>query len=120
MLCYIYGDYFELYVPGKLAGMLDGNMLPLGKVTEGMLVGTSAMLATQALMVFLSLVLPPSINKWLNIVFGLLFGAVTMLVISQGGWLFYRFLGVVEIVLLLTLVWQAWTWPRARPALVNA
>ena len=25
MFCYIYVDYFELYVPGKLQGMLDGT-----------------------------------------------------------------------------------------------
>ena len=25
MFCYIYGDYFELYVPGKLQGMLAGK-----------------------------------------------------------------------------------------------
>lgn len=28
MFCYIYGDYFELYVPGKVNGLLNGqNML---------------------------------------------------------------------------------------------
>ena len=25
MFCYIYGDYFGLYPPGKLQGMLDGT-----------------------------------------------------------------------------------------------
>ena len=33
MFCDIYGDYFELYVPGKLSSMLDGKMPPLGPVT---------------------------------------------------------------------------------------
>ena len=31
MFCYIYADYFGLYVPGKLQGMLEGKMGPLGK-----------------------------------------------------------------------------------------
>lgn len=26
MFCYVYGDYFELYVPGKLQDMLNGEM----------------------------------------------------------------------------------------------
>jgi hypothetical protein len=27
MFCYIYGDYFELYVPKKVEGLLNGNNL---------------------------------------------------------------------------------------------
>ena len=27
MFCYLYGDYFELYVPQKLEGMINGNNL---------------------------------------------------------------------------------------------
>jgi hypothetical protein len=33
MFCYIYGDYFGLYVPGKLKGMLAGEG-PIGPVSE--------------------------------------------------------------------------------------
>jgi hypothetical protein len=114
MFCYIYGDYFELYVPGKLSSMIDGKMLPLGSVTQGMLVGTSTMMATQAIMVFFSLVAPPHLNRWLNVVFGFLFSFIVTMVITQGGWVFYKLLGVVEIALLLILVWQAWKWPRSQ------
>jgi hypothetical protein len=112
MFLYIYGDYFELYVPGKLSSMLAGNMLPLGQVTQGMLVGTSAMLAIQALMTFFSLVAPPALNRLVNIVCGLVFSAIVGLVITQGGWIFYKLLGVVEIGLLLTISSLAWKWPR--------
>lgn len=112
MFLYIYGDYFELYVPGKLSSMLAGNMLPLGQVTQGMLVGTSAMLATQALMTFFSLVAPPPLNRLVNIICGLAFSAIVAAVITQGGWIFYKLLGVVEIALLLTISSLAWKWPR--------
>ena len=57
MFCYVYGDYFGLYVPGKLAGMLAGRMAPLGAVTPNVLLGTSAMMAVPALMVCLALLL---------------------------------------------------------------
>ena len=112
MFCYLYGDYFELYVPGKLSSMLEGKMLPLGTVTQGMLVGTSVMMAVQCVMVFLPLVMKPAVNRWVNLFFGLVFAVIVLLVISQGGWIFYKFLGVVEIALLLAVVWQAWNWPR--------
>jgi hypothetical protein len=70
------------------------------------------MLAIQSVMVFLSLVMKPPFNKWVNLIFGLVFAAIVLLVITQGGWTFYKLLGAVEIALLLGIVWQAWTWPR--------
>jgi hypothetical protein len=112
MFLYIYGDYFELYVPGKLSSMLAGNMLPLGPVTQGMLVGTSTMLAMQALMTFFSLVAPPALNRLVNTICGLACSAVVAMVITQGGWIYYKLLGVVEIALLLTISSLAWKWPR--------
>jgi hypothetical protein len=27
MFCYLYGDYFELYVPNKVAGLISGDNL---------------------------------------------------------------------------------------------
>lgn len=112
MFCYLYGDYFELYVPGKLASMLDGKILPIGPVTQTILIGTSAMLALQSVMVFLSLVLKPRLNKWMNLIFGVVFAAIVLMVITSGGWVFYKLLGAVEIALLLGVVWYAWNWPR--------
>jgi len=113
--CYIYGDYFELYVPGKLSSMLDGKMVPLGAVTQNILVGTSVMLAIPSVMVFLSLVLKPSISRWLNILFGLFYTAIMLLAI-RGTWNFYVFFGLVEIALTLTIVWLSWKWPKASDA----
>ena len=113
---FIYGDYFALYVPGKLGEMLANKMgmlgpITLGTVTQGALVGASIMLAIPSLLVFLSLVMNASINRWINISFGALY-TVILLVLIQGGWIFLRFYGVVEIALTLTIVWQAWKWPR--------
>jgi hypothetical protein len=111
MFCYIYGDYFELYIPGKLAGMLEGKIQPLGPVTQAALLGTSVMMAIPSVMVFLSLVMKPRINRWANIILGAIYTLIMLLVI-QGTWTFYKFFGIVEILLTSTIVWQAWKWPR--------
>lgn len=111
MFCYIYGDYFGLYPPGKLQGMLDGRMGPLGPVTQGVLLGTAALMAIPSLMVVLTLVLRPPIARWANILFGALF-TVIMLITMPGAWAFYFFLGVIEVALTALIVWYAWTWPR--------
>jgi hypothetical protein len=110
--CYIYGDYFELYVPGKLEAMLQGKMPPLGNVTEAVLLGTSAMLAVPCVMVCLSLLLRPDVNRWLNIVTGVVYTAIMLLIAVRNVWWFYRFFAVVEIALTCAVVWHAWRWPR--------
>lgn len=110
MFCYIYGDYFGLYVPGKLSGMLAGEG-PIGAISQSGLVITSILLAVPGLMVFLSLVLPPTVCRWANILFGIFYIAVMALTLP-GAWTFYMLLGAVEIVLGLFTVWYAWRWPR--------
>ena len=110
MFCYVYGDYFELYTPGKLQGMMGGNT-GMGAVSQGALLGMSAMMAIPCLMGFLSLVLPAGLVRWLNVAFGVLFTAVMVLAV-RGSWRFYVFFGVIEMVLTLTIVWFAWRWPR--------
>lgn len=110
MFCYVYGDYFGLYVPGKLKGMLDGEG-PVGPVSEASLVMTALLLAMPGLMVFLSLALSPRLCRWANIVLGLFYAAV-MLLTMPGAWWFYITLGVIEVALLLLIVVCAWRWPR--------
>ena len=111
MFCYVYGDYFELYEPGKLREMLEGKMMPLGPVTQGMLLGTSILMAIPAVMVFLSLALRPTPNRWANIILGAIYTLI-MVMTMPGAWAFYIFLGVVEVALTALIVWYAWNWPR--------
>lgn len=64
MFCYIYGDYFQLYVPGKVDGLISGqNMLD----NPFKLLMASLLLAIPALMVCLSVILKPVINRFLNL-----------------------------------------------------
>lgn len=110
IFCYIYGDYFGLFVPGMLQGMLEGKIRPLGPATQGVLVGTSLMMAIPSVMVFLSLVLKANLNRRVNIIFGAIYTVIIL--ITMWNWAFYIFLGVVEIVLTALIVWYAWHWPK--------
>jgi len=111
-LCYLYGDYFELYVPEKVSGLVSGeNLLD----TPVKLLSASVLLAIPAMMVFLSVFLQPGVNRWLNILTGLFFTAimVSIAVTSLMPWrAFYVFLAVVESIITATIVWTAWHWPR--------
>jgi Family of unknown function (DUF6326) len=69
-------------------------------------------IAIASVMVFLSLVLSPTVNRWTNIVLPSLY--VVSIVASAIGETsaYYWFLSIAESALLLLIVWYAWTWPR--------
>jgi len=115
VFCYIYGDYFGLYVPGMLQSMLDGRMGPLGPTTQNVLLGTTALMAIPSLMPIGCMVLKPRWNRAANVVLGLVYSAV-MVVTLPGAWRFYQALGVVEILLTLAVCGYAWNWPRTIDA----
>ncbi len=116
MFCYIYGDIFRLFQLGELQGMLEGKMWSL-PVTQGLLLGTSIMMAIPGVMVFLSLALRPDLNRWLNIICGVFYTAIMLFTMAMpGAWAFYIFLGVVEVALTVLIVWYAWSWPKQGEA----
>ena len=110
MLCYIYADYFGLYEPGKVQDILNSQFFGVGPTTQGVLLGASLMLAIPSLMIFLSVALPPVLNRWLNIVAGAAYTAIILN--TMWGWVFYIFYGVIEISLTSLVVWYAWRWPK--------
>ena len=107
---YLYGDYFQLYQPGQLQGMFAGRTA-FGSVSQAALLGMAAIMIIPSLMPFLSLALPASLNRWLNVVAGVLYTSIMILAI-RGGWHFYILYGLIEITLTSLVVWYAWTWPR--------
>jgi len=112
MFCYIYGDYFELYVPKKVEGLISGaNMLD----SPTKLFLASVLLAIPALMIFLSILLKPAINRLLNIIFGILYTSMMILIAitSISSWYtFYVFLAILESLITFLIVWYAWKWPK--------
>ncbi|WBV60123.1 DUF6326 family protein [Chryseobacterium camelliae] len=114
MFCYIYGDYFELYVPKKVEGLLSGqNILD----SPMKLLLATLILAIPALMIFLSLMLSTKFTKWLNIAVGVFFTLFTALVgiSSLTQWkAFYVLLAVIESILTATVVVMASRWPKVK------
>lgn len=111
-LCYLYGDYFELYVPKQTEGLVSGtNMLD----SPSKLFAASILLAIPAIMVSMSIILKPKINRWLNIIVGVFFTAIMVLIAitSITPWrIFYVFLAIVESVLTSLIVLYAWRWTK--------
>lgn len=110
MFCYIYGDFWGLYRPGNLKGILDGQG-PLGPTSQGTLVAVAILVATSAVMIFASLVLAPAVNRWTNII---LAAALTIIIALTlpGAWTFYILFSAIEMTLQVLIIGYAWRWPR--------
>jgi hypothetical protein len=116
MFCYVYGDFFSLFVPGRIQRLIDGNS-GAGETTPVTLLLYAVLLALPSLMIFLSVALKASTNRVLNIIMGIFFTLVMILVTvtSLGEWMiFYTFLGIIEIMLTSIIVWQAIKWPTLK------
>jgi hypothetical protein len=115
MSCYIYCDYFELYTPKKLQGMIDGTTI-FGSGEQGVLLGLSSIMLVTSLMICLSILLPATINRILNIVVGFIMTIFLGILTFVSGWYFYQMFAAVEAILTLVIVWYAWKWPKESNA----
>ena len=110
MFCYVYGDYFDLFRPGKLTEMQAGRT-PVGPTSQSLLVAFAVVMVVPSAMVFLSLVLKPNLARWANVVLGVVYSIIIVMTM-RGAWGFYLLLGCVEVALTVAVTWYAWTWPR--------
>lgn len=114
MFCYVYGDYFSLFVPGELQRMMDGKT-GVGPATPQTLLLFAVLMTPPPLMIFFSLALKAPACRWTNIVVGTLYTLLMLLIFftTMEKWmLFYEYFALLESVLTGTAVWLAWKWPR--------
>jgi hypothetical protein len=113
MLLYIYADIISLYTPGQVEEMLSGRMGPF-PATQGSLLAASILMLIPAVMVFLSLALKPRVDRWANIVLGVLYTAVNIGNLVGETWAFYIFFGILEMAVTLLIVGYAWKWRNSE------
>ena len=110
--CYVYGDYFELYVPHKVQGLVTGDNM---RDSPGKVFAASIVAVVPALMICGAVFLWAKPNRVLNLVLGTVYTALVLVgSLSLSTWrTFYVFLALLESVLTATIVWQAWHWKPA-------
>jgi Family of unknown function (DUF6326) len=111
LFLFAYGDIFGFFSPGRIEEVMAGETSGI-EITQVFLVAVSLYIAVASVMVFLSLVLSPAVNRWTNIVLpGLYVVSIVASAIGETS-AYYWFLSICESALLLLIVWYAWTWPR--------
>jgi hypothetical protein len=111
LFLFAYGDIFGFFAPGQIEEVIAGEISGI-EITQVFLFGISVYIAIASVMIFLSLVLRPSVNRWTNIVLPILY--IVSIVASAIGETsaYFLFLSIAESALLLLIIWYAWTWPR--------
>jgi Family of unknown function (DUF6326) len=119
LIVFAYVDIFGFLRADMLRAALDGKMAAMGiTIDQVFLVFTTVYVLIPTLMVVLSLVLSPQVNRSVNIVVALVY-AVSIIALCIGeGWVYYLLGSAVEVVLLVAIVRTAWVWPTV-PAIVG-
>jgi hypothetical protein len=113
LFVFAYVDIFGFFRADVLEAALDGEVATTEfEVNQAFLTITLIYILVPALMVVLSLLLRPRINRSINIVVSILY-MVSIIASCIGETWAYYFLGsTVEVILLAAIVRTAWKWPQ--------
>jgi hypothetical protein len=114
LFVFAYVDLFSLYREDFRASLEAGEIAGFD-IGQAFLLIVTVYIAVPSLMVFLTLVLRPGLTRVLSIVLSV-FYALTILGSAIGEWNYFIFGSAIEIALLGTIGYYAWTWPKAEPA----
>ena len=111
MFLYIYVDYFALFMPGKIEGILTGKVFVFD-ITQVFILVAMTFVIIPVLMIFLSVALPAKVNRWTNIIVATVFIPYMLFNLAGEAWVHMYFAAAVEVVLLCLIICYAWKWPR--------
>ena len=117
MFVFAYVDIFGFLRADVLKAALDGKVATTGfTINQVFLIFTLIYILLPALMVVLSLLLKPRVNRIINIVVSLLY-IITIIGSAIGETWAYYFLGsLIEVILLVAIARTAWKWPPPQIA----
>lgn len=111
MFLYIYVDYFHLYMPNKLAEIMNGKVYVF-EITQGFVFIALLLATIPMLMIFLSLSLNARTNRFINILVALVLIPYMLFNLTGEAWLHMFYAAIVELVILSIIIYYAWKWSR--------
>jgi len=112
MFFYLYNDVFSLFQLGIIGELITGELAG-SEITQVFLFGAAILMAIPIFMVFLSLALPAKVNRWANIILGIVYAVVlvTTLFVPGETWAYYAIYMIFEAVFIVLIIWHACKWP---------
>jgi hypothetical protein len=113
MFFYLYNDVFGFFRQDIVEEVLSGEMGGI-QINQVFLFGAAILMAIPIFMIFLSLALPAKVNRWVNIIAGIVYAGVlvTIMLVPGETWAYYAFYEILEAVFIVLIVWHAWKWPK--------
>ena len=102
-LIYLYGDVLRI-CKGEAKALADMNL------NQFVWLGIAVLMLTPILMVFLTLVLPQSVSRWVNIIVAAFFFLFNLIGLPTYPPLFDKFLLAVSMGFNVVTIWSAWNW----------
>ena len=116
MFLYAYADIKAFYKPGHIEEVMAGEVAGM-QFTQTFLFGSAILMAIPIFMVFLSLALPPKVNRWTNIIVGIFHAIILLpplLLPAAEIWAYLGLYMILEAVFIALIVWHAWKWPKQQ------
>jgi Family of unknown function (DUF6326) len=110
LLIFAYVDLFSLYRPDFRADLERGKVDAFD-VEQTFLFFTTLYIIVPSVMVYLTLVMRPPLNRIVNVVVAAAY-ALSIVGSAVGEWNYFILGSVVEAILLALVIHHAWTWRR--------
>jgi len=103
-----FADIIGMMYPGFMAKIVAGTPVDGTVVTPTLLLIGAFILEIPTAMIFLSRLLKHGINRWVNMISGLI---TIIFVIGMGSpTIVYYFFATIEVLSCLAIIWFAWKW----------
>lgn len=118
LFVFAYVDIFGFYRADVLDAALEGKVATTAlAVNQIFLTFTLIYILLPTLMVVLSLLLKPRVNRITNVVVSLLYVITIIVSLIGEQWAYYIIGSVIEVILLAAIARTAWKWPPPQSAL---
>ena len=102
-------DILSLYIPGAVDELVEfAGETPIPQL----MLGAAIVMEISILMIILSRVLKYGVNRWANIITGII--TIAFVVVGRATYPHYTFIMTVEVLCLLLIIWKAWKWSSSE------
>ena len=112
MFIYVYADIKTLFqpeIPEQIISGIIGGMT----INQSFLFAAAILMSIPPIMILLSLILKPSINRWVNIIVSFLH--ILLIIVTRFVpakiWYYYIYYQLIEAIFHSLIIWYAWRWP---------
>ena len=115
MFLFVYADLKTIYQTGTVDAIIKGEIIGM-KIDQFFLLTSAILMSLPAIMIVLSVILKPKLNRIANIACGFLFIIVNTGTYFLPGkvWSYYIYFTFLEYLILAMILIFAWKWPKEK------